>query len=127
MNIYHRAAKKKKKVGWRNANFRGSRRMKKTWFFLPLQSDSERLAFVWPTAILIVAKGIALGCGFGFRRLANGHIHIRSDAQVNMAFSQIRHWRHNSWGVSPGYGEGRPSAKAIFLYRRRRARTLALS
>ena len=33
--------------------------------------------------------------------------------RVTMAFSQMCDWGTDSWGVAPGYDEGRPLAKGI--------------
>jgi|GEM_PF-790039 len=46
-----------------------------------------------------------------FDRLAEGHIHPASMVEVSMAFSQNGRTTPRSWGVAPGYGGSRPSAK----------------
>ncbi len=45
--------------------------------------------------------------------LAEGQHHRIAAARMNMAFGQKRHARRQPWGVAPGYGERRPSAKQI--------------
>ncbi len=49
--------------------------------------------------------------------LAEGQHQRVTSAWMNMAFGQQRHARRLPWGVAPGYGERRPSAKQILELR----------
>jgi hypothetical protein len=69
------------------------------------------VSFVWPKASIIVAWGETPGNSNEMHVLAEGHIHIGTVDDVNMAFGQTIPDAPNSWGGAPGYGENRPSAK----------------
>ena len=45
--------------------------------------------------------------------LAEGQRQRVTAARMNMAFGQKIRARRRSWGVAPGYGDRRPSAKQI--------------
>ena len=45
--------------------------------------------------------------------LAEGQHQRVTAARMNMAFGQKGHARRQPWGVAPGYGDRRPSAKQI--------------
>jgi hypothetical protein len=69
------------------------------------------VSFVWPKASITVAWGETPGNSNETHVLAEGHIHIGTVDDVNMAFGQSIPDAPNSWGDAPGYGENRPSAK----------------
>jgi len=65
----------------------------------------------WPKATFTVAWGNAPGPRCHPVFLAEGHIHPRGQGTLNMAFGQRTDVSVSSWGVAPGYGGKRPSAR----------------